>query len=593
MADLLVVLIILGCAAYLYLKGTLVNSFVAIISAICASMIAFGYFEVLAGVFTNYNSRYPNLVPWAQPLSFLLLFILGFATLRTIAGQLTREEIDFGIIPERIGCVVCGIFLGLIISGLVLTTLAMAPLPNKYPYQRFDTNRPNSEKPKKVLLNADGFATGLFSMVSKGSFSGKRSFATLHPAFLDQVFLNRHNTADGVSILARPKTIKVLKKDAFRLAPEGLRNSSGENMPPKSGHNLTIVRVGITTSTAFTPSQLRLVSRQKGAAKTPLEGKGKNIDPVGYLKTKEKLQIKQLNDRISIERDDFTNGERWIDFAFYVPTDSEPVLLEFKQNSIVQIPPDRTAEPHLPAVPFIPVSECAKDAAELEPISSAKVYGTQLAAGAKFLADLTLKIEDTNQWQSAETTRSIKPAQFVQGKITCVRAELKTEKPAEAPTQPIYRSRRRPRVPEKLKGVPAMFKALEGYELLSLKCNSPSTGAPIRASRLPVLVELAGQIHHPVGVIASAEAGDQMIYEVDYCSLTDEQIEDGLVISEDGSVAQPFPDTVWLTEQAQNISEFYVLYLVESGRNAIIESIQPAEQQKPARLKKYSGFLVK
>ena len=187
MGSLLVVLIILGCVAYQYLKGTLVKSFVVVITSICASVVAFGYFELLANVFISREI----FVLWAYPLSFALLFILAFAVLQTIAAQLTRRPIDLGLLPERIGRVVCGIFLGLIVSGLLLTVAAMAPISPKYPYQRFDETSPDPENPGKVLLNADGFATGWFSIVSSGSFSGKRSFATLHPAFLDKLFLNR------------------------------------------------------------------------------------------------------------------------------------------------------------------------------------------------------------------------------------------------------------------------------------------------------------------------------------------------------------------------------------------------------------------
>jgi len=189
MGSLLVVLIILGCVAYQYLKGTLVKSFVVLITSICASVVAFGYFELLANVFISREI----FVLWAYPLSFALLFILAFAVLQTIAAQLTRRPIDLGLLPERIGRVVCGIFLGLIVSGLLLTAAAMAPISPKYPYQRFDETSPDTENPvgKALKLNADGFVTRWFSIISGGSFSGKRSFATLHPAFLDQLFLNR------------------------------------------------------------------------------------------------------------------------------------------------------------------------------------------------------------------------------------------------------------------------------------------------------------------------------------------------------------------------------------------------------------------
>ncbi len=610
MGNLLVVLIILGCAAYQYLRGTLVKSFATIINTICASVVAFGYFELLAKVLINREF----LVPWAQPLCFVLLFVLAFAVLQTIAAQLLRRPVDFGPWPERIGRVVCGILLGLIISGLLLTALAMAPLSNKTPYRRFDAARPDAERPNKALFNADSFATGWFSIISSGSFSGKRSFATLHPNFLDQVFLNRHNIADDISIITGSEAIEVPRQKAAWPAPEGLRDSNGKPISPKSGHNLTIVRIGIKKKAVkdagkFTFSQLRLVCKQKSDAKNPLAGKGRNIYPVGYLKAGNQLQIRQLNDRIEIERDDFEGNVKLIDFAFNVPKDFVPVLVEFKQNNIAQVPPPVTAEQAPPAMPLIQLSKCARDIAELQPISSAKVYGVELATGAEFLAGLKLEISDPNQWRNAQTDRSIKPAEFEDGGINYVRVELKTEKPAQEEakeaakaSEPAQRSpqRRRFRVPksraqtpQRSRGIRGMLEPLDGYKLLSLKCNNPSTGIAIKGEQLPVLVELSGSVHRPVGVIASGKVGDQYVCEFDYCSLTAEDTTDGLVIAEDGSVAQPFPHTVWLTEQAQSIFEFYVLYLVQSGRGTIITSVQPADSQTGAGFKGYESFFIK
>ena len=97
MASLLVILVILGCAVYQYLKGTLVKSFAAVITAVCASIVAFGYFELLANVFINREL----IVSWAQPLCFVLLFVLAFAILQTIAVQLVRPPIELWLGEER------------------------------------------------------------------------------------------------------------------------------------------------------------------------------------------------------------------------------------------------------------------------------------------------------------------------------------------------------------------------------------------------------------------------------------------------------------------------------------------------------------
>jgi len=223
MASLIVILTILACVAYQYLKGTVVKSLAMVVTATCGSVVAFGYFELLANVLIEREM----LAPWAQPISLAVLFILAFIILQIIVSQLARKPVDLGFWPERIGQVVCGIFAGLIISGVVLTALATAPLSNNKPYQRFDATSPDAESRNKALLNADGLATGWFSTISKGGLSGKRSFAALHPDFLDQVFLNRHEIEDGIPIYTDSDAIEVPGKEAAWPAGEGLRDSSG------------------------------------------------------------------------------------------------------------------------------------------------------------------------------------------------------------------------------------------------------------------------------------------------------------------------------------------------------------------------------
>ena len=147
MAIIIVLLLILGSAAFLYFKGTIVRSFAAIISAIFACVAAFAFFESLASILIGRGT----MVPWAYTVSFLLLFVLTFAILFALTLTLTRWPVDFGSLPEKIGRVVCGIILGFILSGAVLTALAMAPLSPKSPYQRFDPANPDIDKPRRLI----------------------------------------------------------------------------------------------------------------------------------------------------------------------------------------------------------------------------------------------------------------------------------------------------------------------------------------------------------------------------------------------------------------------------------------------------------
>jgi len=370
MASLAVILIILGCAAYQYFKGTFVKAVATIIIAICAGIVAFGFFELLANIFISRgeSGSFLSIVPWAQPLCFALLYIIAFGAMQTGMIFLTQNRpVDFGFLPERIGRVVCGIILGLLISGFLLTVLGMAPLPNKYPYQRFDGKR------NKVLLNADGFATGLFSIISKGSMSGKRSFATIHPNFIDQIHLNRMNS--GISILTSKVPAISLPRPtepAVWPAPQSLNeqinqivsdlNSQGKlkdevtgkymSMPEliSSDYQPHIVRVGINKNTlskakpnidggTFILPQLRLICKRQGYGDDPLAGSGINIYPIGHLKAEDQIQVCT---EIKLDRSkDFKGNDRekWIDFVFCIPRDYTPVFAQFKQNSILEISP--------------------------------------------------------------------------------------------------------------------------------------------------------------------------------------------------------------------------------------------------------------
>jgi hypothetical protein len=369
MASLAVILIILGCAAFQYFKGTFIRAVVTILIAICAGIAAFGFFEILANIFISRgeSGSFLSIVPWAQPLCFALIFIIVFGAMQTGMIFLTHNQrVDFGFLPERIGRVVCGIILGLLISGFLLTALGMAPLPSKYPYQRFDDKR------NKVLLNADGFVTGLFSIISKGSMSGKRSFATIHPDFIDQTHLNRMTS--GTSILTSKTPAISLPKatePAVWPAPQSLNEQISQIVsdlnrqgklkdevtnkymsipaPISSNYQPKIVRVGINKNNvmkakanidggSFTLPQLRLICKRQGYGDDPLAGTGINIYPIGHLKAEDQIQVCT---EIKLDRDkDFEGNnsrERWIDFVFCVPRDYVPVLVEFKQNSILEI----------------------------------------------------------------------------------------------------------------------------------------------------------------------------------------------------------------------------------------------------------------
>jgi len=610
MAIIIVLLLILGSAAFLYFKGTIVRSFACIISAIFACVAAFAYFESLASFFIKHGT----MVPSAYTVSFLLLFVLTFAIYFALALTLTRWPVNFGQLPERIGRVVCGIILGLLLSGALLTALAMGPLSPKSPYQRFDPANPDTDKPHASLLNTDGFVTGLFNFASRGSLSGKTAFSALHPNFLNQLFLNRIGA--NVPLATSTDAIEIPSEAAVWPAPENLKTAAGKPLPAETGAKPMIAQIGIKQSAEkdaaqFTLAQLSLICKEKAYAKDPLAGKATNIYPLGYLIAADCVQTKNLTDKIILEPADFATPIRWLDFVFNVPENLVPVMAQFKQNNIAQLPPPVPADQAPLPQPFIPQADCASGAAQLQPAESAAVYGIELLSGAKFLEGLTLEIKDLAQWKFYQTDASIEPAQFEDNKIIQTRAELMVKEPNKAdlkkaaqepqPTKTPPRKKKQRFVPkttvvEAASGIGNMLKPINGYMLLSLKCNSPAVGAELKGAQLPTLMELSGLMHHPVGVIVAGKIDTQTVWEVDYCSvpISDDPNNPGcLAITENGAVEKPYPETVWLTEKAKEITEFYTLYMVKAVGNPLITGVKPADANSPQKFEKYEAFSVK
>ncbi|MHC4843864.1 MAG: hypothetical protein ACYTEE_08700 [Planctomycetota bacterium] len=358
---MLILLIIAGLVAYQYLKGNFVCSFLMLIIIIFSSIPAFAFYEYASSfiISSDDSNKMAKLVPIAQPLCFFVIFGLSFAILQSIANTLCKEKPDLGVIAERIGRICCGAFSGLLLSGVLLTILVMSPLPSKFPYERFSTNNPNVDNPKKALLNADGFAVGWFNLFSKGSLSGKKSFSALHPGFLDATFLNRLGIPKKVSIAipgSKP-AIEVPNENGLWPAQQGLKDSSGKIISQKSNTVLMIVRVGLRRPIlqsygAFTPLQLRLLCKSRDQVSDINKGSATISYPIGYMKTAEQVETRPLNEVIKFQQDDFDATVKWVDFVFPVPSDTVPVLLGFKFNTLLKLSKPVDAKDTPDIIPF-------------------------------------------------------------------------------------------------------------------------------------------------------------------------------------------------------------------------------------------------
>jgi len=365
MIPLVMLAIMAGCAAFLFLKGTLLQGITMVFNVIVAGFVAFGFFEILSRLLVKYS---PGIAVWAPLICFALLLILVFAVLQTAAMQVIKGKTDLGKLPEQIGRPACGLVLGYLVTGYALVAASMAPLPNQWPYPRFDARNPNPSRPSKPVLSPDGFVTGLFATVSRGSFrtlGEPKSFAVLHAGYVDQLYLNRHKINEKVPLMTTATTIAV-PRNGVRQAPDSLRDSEGKSISISPGENLILVRVelaprGLRDAGKFTLSQLRLVCGPRSAGKPPLAGEGRAVYPLGYIGDKGRLDRKPLDEIITAES---TSGEPVnLDLAFAVPGSLTPLLLQFKRNDVVQVSAPASREEALDVVPFGSSQAAAPDPA--------------------------------------------------------------------------------------------------------------------------------------------------------------------------------------------------------------------------------------
>ncbi|MCX5643363.1 MAG: hypothetical protein NTZ17_01570 [Phycisphaerae bacterium] len=370
MVSLVMLAIMAGCAVGLYLKGTLAQGIAMIFNALVAGFVAFGFFEIASKYLISYS---PGLAPWAPMACFLLLLVLVFAILQAVQMQINKEKIDLGTMPERIGRPVAGVVLGYVVTGYLLVAAAMAPLPSQYPYPRFDARHPNASSPRKALLSPDGFVTGLFGTVSKGSLCPIRepkSFTMLHAGYVDQLHLNRLQGKD-VPLMTGSPALDVPRKAGVWFAPDTLRDTEGKPLSLPAGTSLMLVRVQIKKSALkdapkFTLSQMRLVCGLKGVAGQPLAGQGQAAYPLGYIGAGSHLERKSLDEIVDLSK--VQGDPLTMDLGFAVPTSLTPVLLEFKRNNVVQVSATASPEDAPAPVPFgAPAPASQPQAAATEP----------------------------------------------------------------------------------------------------------------------------------------------------------------------------------------------------------------------------------
>ncbi|MEN6386059.1 MAG: hypothetical protein ABFD79_12800, partial [Phycisphaerales bacterium] len=312
-AELVVLVVVIICMGYLYLKGSVLKSIIFFFCALLASFVALSFFEMAGKLLVGYG--YGGQWIFAAPL--ILIFAITLIVLLAIAEKLEPLDLTFSDIADRVGRCIVAIPAGLVIAGVLLIAVNLSPLPSKWPYARFDAENKNArpdQPDKSLIFNADGFTAGLCSIVSKGSMAGSKSIAVFHPQLVNELALNRVRGDESNAIIAGFEAIRVIK--AY-YAPEQIAESIPNKSPGtkpvivqaeiknslvKEGGALLVVETGTVT---FTMGQVRLMC---SATLENYKGKGEVIFPAGFLKSDGKVEAKPLLEEIKLPASEFRNG---------------------------------------------------------------------------------------------------------------------------------------------------------------------------------------------------------------------------------------------------------------------------------------------
>ncbi|HBG27322.1 MAG: hypothetical protein A2Y10_13230 [Planctomycetes bacterium GWF2_41_51] len=341
-AELVVFAAIVVIMGYMYLKGSIVRSFIFFINAIIASTVAISFFETAGRMLIGYG--YGG--QWIFMAVFVLIFAIFFILLLAISDKLAPDELYFGDLPDRVvRCIIC-IPLGMVLAGVLLIAVNLSPLPGKWPYERFDLENKNarpSAPDKSLILNADGLVAGFASAISKGSMAGSKSLDVFHPQLLNEFSLNRVISEESNPIMAGTDAITVKKAyEADSVLASSIQNRPAgsklivveteiRNSSVKDGGALYAIETGTVT---FTMGQVRLICKE---SPDTLTGTAEVIYPIGWLINETTLDPKAMTEEIKLTGADFPSGTKTLKFVFNIPSNTKPVMLQFKINAVDEI----------------------------------------------------------------------------------------------------------------------------------------------------------------------------------------------------------------------------------------------------------------
>jgi hypothetical protein len=343
-----VIILLVGVIAYFYYAQGFLTSLLTATCATIAAVVAVSYHENLADfAFKN------HLTDEGNSFALVILFAITFAVLRITLDNTIPGNIRLPVLMDRIGAGVFGFIAAIFATGVFAIAAQALPFgPSIMGLSRFKiaasrgVEVPNGGYQSKdsqvidqmssdtfqdsdrqsLMLPVDEWVLGFVSYLSDGgSLAGDRTFASVHPNYLDELFGQRIGIQAGAEHIALNMPGRQEVSVPLAYVPPELAEADAEipqlrdgvlktlkpKLTPEGGNVILVIRVMFGAAGS---DEDRYVRFSTGSIR--LVANGADYYPLGTLDQSGVLRMNKPDDPLFVGVSD---ADHAADLVFYVP----------------------------------------------------------------------------------------------------------------------------------------------------------------------------------------------------------------------------------------------------------------------------------
>ncbi|MHC4563009.1 MAG: CvpA family protein [Planctomycetota bacterium] len=206
--------VLILAVALFYTTQGLFSAIIMSLLSVLSAAAAMNYYEPFS---TLLQGSIGLSILYADAIALVVLFAAPLFLIRLGFDRLVKSNVVFGVWVERVGSAAFGAVVGMVLVGVLTLALQMLPFgPGVFTYRPYD--RAMRRQQRLAPFFPDDFVLALANMLSDGSLSTDRRYATLHSDLLLRLQCDRTCAGEGAQRGADPDAINILK--AYQIRPD-------------------------------------------------------------------------------------------------------------------------------------------------------------------------------------------------------------------------------------------------------------------------------------------------------------------------------------------------------------------------------------